>query len=110
MSASEFEAYVTGKTLFFAQDGRSYGAERYLTNRHVEWSFLDGDCKLGRWFPEGQNICFVYEDNPTPQCWQFRKGAGGLIAQFQNSEDLGTLYEAQDLGEEMLCLGPKVGA
>ena len=38
MSAAEFDAYTRGKTLFYAQNGETYGAERYLSNRRVEWS------------------------------------------------------------------------
>lgn len=110
LSADAFEAYTTGKTLFYGQNGRHYGAERYLPGRRVLWSFLDGECKDGSWFEDGQNICFVYDDNPQPQCWQFTLGAGGLIAAFQNDPGTGLeLYEAQEAGE-MLCLGPRIGA
>jgi len=35
------------KTLFYAQNGGDYGAERYLRNRRVEWSFLDGEMQSG---------------------------------------------------------------
>jgi len=109
MSAEEFEAYTTGKTLFFGQNGQAYGAEEYLQNRRVRWSFLDGECKEGRWYSAGEQICFVYEDNPDPQCWIFTQGPSGLIAEFIGDDTLPELYEAQDLGEEMLCLGPEVG-
>ncbi len=109
MSPEEFEAYTTGKTLFFGQNGQAYGAEEYLQNRRVRWSFLDGECKEGRWYGAGEQICFVYEDNPDPQCWVFTQGPAGLIAEFIGDDTLPELYEAQDLGEEMLCLGPEVG-
>ena len=110
MSASEFEAYVTGRTLYYS-DGASapYGAEVYLPNRRVRWSFLDGECKDGYWYESGPLICFVYEDRIEDQCWTFRKGATGLIATFANDPESSSLYEAEDLGEELLCLGPKVG-
>ena len=110
MTADEFEAYVTGKTLYFGRLGEVYGAEIYYENRRVTWSFLDGECKDGYWYNEGRNICFVYEDRPDPQCWTFEKGPGGLIASFENNPESADLYEAQDLGEEMVCLGPKIGA
>lgn len=110
MSPQAFEAYTTGKTLFYGRRGQSYGAERYLPNRRVIWSFLDGECKDGSWFPEGDNICFVYDDNPTnPQCWTFTQGPSGLIAQFQSGAAGEPLYEAQDLNEEMVCMGPDTG-
>lgn len=109
MSAADFEAYVTGKTLYYGQSGQAYGAEIYHENRRVTWSFLDGECKEGLWYDEGDNICFVYEDRPDAQCWTFERGAGGLIARFENDPSSETLYEAQDLDEELICLGPKIG-
>ncbi|MEO0937247.1 MAG: hypothetical protein AAFY38_03760 [Pseudomonadota bacterium] len=109
MTGPEFEAYTTGRTLFFGQNGAPYGAEIYLENRRVRWSFLDGECKDGYWYDDGPLICFVYEDRPEPQCWTFELGSGGLIARFENEPNATELYEAQDLGEEMLCLGPKIG-
>jgi hypothetical protein len=109
MSAAEFEAYVTGKTLFYGRLGSAYGAEIYRENRRVTWSFLDGDCKEGYWYNEGRNICFVYEDRPEPQCWTFERSPGGLIATFENDPASADLYEAEDLGDEMVCLGPKIG-
>lgn len=109
MTAEEFDAYTRGKTLFYGQNGQAYGAEVYHENRRVEWSFLDGECKTGEWYEAQGLICFVYDDNPDPQCWSFIKGTGGLIARFENNPTTTELYEAQDIGEEMLCLGPKVG-
>ncbi|MEL6887534.1 MAG: hypothetical protein AAFO86_02390 [Pseudomonadota bacterium] len=110
MGADEFEAYVTGKTLYYGRSGEAYGAEIYHENRRVTWSFLDGECKDGTWYEDGPNICFVYDDRDDPQCWSFERGAGGLIARFENNPDSEALYEARDLDEEMVCLGPKVGS
>ncbi len=110
MTAEEFDEYTRGKTLFYGQSGAPYGAEIYHENRRVQWSYLDGECKEGHWYEATENlICFVYDDNPDPQCWTFQKGPAGLIAQFENDPASSTLYEANDIGEEMLCLGPEVG-
>lgn len=109
MSAAEFDAYTRGKTLFYGRGGEAYGAEIYHENRRVQWSFLDGDCRDGEWYEEAGLICFVYEDNPDPQCWSFVEGSRGLTARFENEPNTTELYEAQDQGQEMLCLGPKVG-
>ncbi len=109
MSAADFEAYTQGKTLFYGSNGRAYGAETYMSNRRVMWSFLDGECKEGYWYEENAQICFVYEDRLQPQCWTFEKTANGLIAEFQNEPGGSVLYEAQNIGEEMICKGPKVG-
>ena len=85
MSAAEFDAYTRGKTLFYGRGGDAYGAEIYHENRRVQWSFLDGVCKEGEWYEEAGLICFVYEDNPDPQCWSFVEGTRGLIARFDLS-------------------------
>lgn len=111
MSAAEFEAYVTGKTLFYGADGNNYGVEEYLPNRRVRWAFLDGSgrCKDGHWYEEAGHICFVYEDSPAPQCWSFYEGSQGLSAKFESAPDGRTLYEIENTTEEMLCIGPDVG-
>ena len=109
MSAAEFDAYTKGKTLFYGNGGQTYGAERYLNNRRVQWSFLDGECKDGEWYESGELICFVYDDNPDPQCWSFEKGQNGLIARFENDPTTTELYEARNQNEKLICLGPKVG-
>ncbi|MEX0316957.1 MAG: hypothetical protein AB3N21_03345 [Ruegeria sp.] len=109
MSAEEFDSYTRGKTLFYGFDGVAYGVERYMPNRRVLWSFLDGDCKEGIWYEREEQICFIYEDRLDPQCWVFNRTPGGLIARFQGDPEATELYEAEDIGEEMLCYGPEVG-
>lgn len=109
MNAEAFDAYTRGKTLYYGADGEAYGVERYLDNQRVIWSFLDGECKDGVWYEDAGQICFVYEDRMDPQCWTFSEGANGLIAQFESDPDATELYEAQDIGEKMLCYGPDVG-
>lgn len=109
MSAEAFDAYTKGKTLFYGFEGQLYGVERYLDGQRVVWSFLDGECRDGYWYEAGGQICFVYEDRPDPQCWSFAQAAGGLVARFENNPDATELYEAEDIGEEMICYGPKVG-
>ncbi|MEO0862981.1 MAG: hypothetical protein AAFY39_00065 [Pseudomonadota bacterium] len=109
MTAAEFEAYVTGKTLYYGRSGQAYGAEIYHEDRRVTWSFLDGECKEGYWYEEAGAICFIYEDRIDPQCWTFEKSGRGLVARFENNPGSADLYEAQDIGEEMICFGPKIG-
>lgn len=109
MTAEAFDAYTRGKTLFYGFEGQLYGVERYLDGRRVVWSFLDGRCRDGIWYEENGQICFVYEDRPDPQCWSFAQGAGGLIARFENDPTATQLYEAEDIGEDMICYGPEVG-
>ena len=77
MSAAEFEAYTEGKTLYFGQSGAPYGAEIYHENRRVQWSFLDGHCKEGRWYEADGLICFVYEDDPPRNAGALPKARPG---------------------------------
>lgn len=109
LTAQEFDTYTRGKTFYYGAMGRPYGGEEYLDGQRVRWSFLDGDCKDGRWYEEAGLICFVYEDNPDPQCWSFANGAGGLIARFENNPAQTELYEVEQSAEPLLCTGPKVG-
>jgi hypothetical protein len=111
MSGAEFDSYSRGKTFYYGADGAAYGVEKYMDDRRVRWSFLDGNCKEGRWYEEaGGLICFVYEDTPgEPQCWSFYLGAGGLVARFENDPGRTELYEVENSTDEMLCKGPEVG-
>jgi len=109
MTAEEFDSYTRGKTLYYGNGGTPYGAEIYLPNRRVRWSFLDGECRDGEWYEDDGLICFVYEDRTDPQCWSFEQGTAGLIARFENDPAVTPLYEANESTEEMLCLGPKIG-
>lgn len=109
LTTEEFEAYVTGKTLMYGFSGQNYGGEDYLDGRRVRWSFLDGRCKEGRWYPADGNICFVYEDDPAPQCWSFFFRGGGLVAQFENNPEYQELYQVGEATEPLLCYGPDVG-
>jgi len=109
MDADAFEAYSQGKTFYFGYGGTTYGAEEYLPNRRVRWSFLDGRCKEGNWYQEGELICFVYEDDPEPKCWSVFKNVDGLMVQLENGSNQTTLFEVEQNNEPMVCLGPEIG-
>ncbi len=109
LSAADFDEYTRGKTLFYGFQGQVYGVEKYLPNRRVIWSFLDGDCKEGVWYELDGQICFIYEDRLDPQCWVFTRSGTGLIAQFEGDPAQTELYEAEDIDEEMVCYGPDIG-
>jgi len=109
MSAVEFDSYSRGKTFYYGSATGPYGAEEYLDNRRVRWSFLDGKCKDGSWYEDRGQICFTYEDNPDPQCWSFFKSPTGLIARFENDPTQTELYEVNNSDKPMMCLGPEIG-
>ena len=103
MTAAEFEAYVTGKTLSFGTAGAPYGMEWYRSDRRVTWAFTGEDCQDGIWYEEAGNICFDYNDDLAPQCWRFFDEAGGLRAEFMNEPGTTILYEALDTQEQLIC-------
>ena len=109
MTAEEFEAYVTGKTLYFSHLGVNYGVEDYRTGRRVTWSFLDGQCSDGIWYPVEDMICFDYEGDIDTQCWRFYQQGNRIRAEFASSDAEIDLYEAAESDEPMMCLGPEVG-
>lgn len=110
LSPSEFERLVTGQTLQFSNASGAYGAEEYLPDRRVRWSFLDGECLEGEWYASGSQICFVYDGFDTPQCWQFYQTGGRILARFNDDPDATQLYETTRQDEPLYCVGPKVGA
>ncbi len=109
MTAAEFDAYTRDKTFYYGNRGAPYGAEEYLSNRRVIWTFLDGQCENGTWYQKGEQICFLYDSKPDPQCWSFRETQNGLIARFENDPEQIELYEVEKSHEPLVCPGPDVG-
>lgn len=109
LTAEEFDALTRGKTYYYSSGGAAYGAEEYLDNRRVRWSFLDGRCLEGSWWQEGEFICFEYRDDPDPHCWRFESGDSGLVATLMGDGGGRVLYEIEQTDKPMMCLGPEVG-
>ncbi|MFV0245897.1 MAG: hypothetical protein ACK5IB_12865 [Qingshengfaniella sp.] len=109
LTAAQFEAYVTGKTLTYGQDGQAYGIEEYLPNRQVRWSYLGDACLDGHWYPQGTAICFAYDGADPPQCWKFFLGTQGLSARFLGDPNPVPLYEIAQSPKPMVCPGPRIG-
>ena len=114
LTAEAFAAHVTGKTITYQQQDTIFGIEEYLTGRKVRWSVAPDECQFGSWFPQGDDICFVYEYDPTPHCWTFRLRAGVLVAQSADGAP-GTppgpeLSEIDRSDTPLPCPGPEVGA
>ena len=111
VTADEFEAFVTGKTLTFDRFGEHFGAEQYFPDNRVIWAFDSGECERGIWFEnaEGQ-ICFVYDTDPAPQCWDFiEMPSGAFHARAEGSDPEADLV-MQEMGTEPLeCPLPDMG-
>ncbi|MFN3847457.1 MAG: hypothetical protein ACK4RZ_16790 [Paracoccaceae bacterium] len=110
LSASEFESYTTGKTLTFSQLGQVYGAEQYLPGRKVRWAFKGDQCRNGEWYEEAGLICFTYEYDPAPQCWNFWRQDGRLTGLFIGDTPGTELSEVAQSPDPLACAGPDVGA
>ncbi|MDG1281059.1 MAG: hypothetical protein P8O10_07090 [Pseudorhodobacter sp.] len=109
LTAQQFEDYATGKTLTYAQGGEVYGVEQYLPGRRVRWAFVDDTCRIGHWYEAGEEICFVYEHDATPQCWTFHLSQGRLMARFTSDPPLTELSEVAQTDAPLACTGPDVG-
>ncbi len=109
MTAAEFDAYATGKTLTYARDGAIWGAEQYLADRKVVWAFTAEECRTGYWYDADGQICFVYEDRNDPQCWYFYRTDGGISARFVADAESSPLAEVAQSAGPLSCAGPDLG-
>jgi hypothetical protein len=109
MSPEVFERYVAGTTLYFSRRGAPYGAEQYFDDRRVIWSFFDGTCERGAWYSEGDMICFAYETQSSPQCWNFLEKSGEKRARVIGADPANDLVVAGQDQVALSCPGPGVG-
>ncbi len=109
LSGAEFDALTKGRTFSYTVDGESYGAEQYLPERGVQWSFEQGQCLHGTWFEQNDEICFVYDDDPIPVCWRFYLDESGLSAELAQDPVGSRRYMAHEQSQNLSCPGPKVG-
>ena len=109
LTAEEFEAHVTGKTITYRQSGNLFGIEEYLPDRKVRWSVAPDECQYGTWYPQDRSICFVYEYDPTPHCWTFWIEDGALVALSDSGIPGPELHEADRNDTPLNCPGPDVG-
>lgn len=106
MTGAAFEAFVEGKTLGFRVDNNPmYGTERYMANRRVIWSTIDGRCTTGIWFDSKDQICFRYDDDPTYKCWLYYDAGDQLIAYFERDTSVTHFAEVIDDDALFLCNG-----
>ncbi|VDC33142.1 hypothetical protein [Pseudogemmobacter humi] len=109
LSAEEFEAYVTGKTLTYSQFGTVFGIEEYLPNRKVRWKTTPEECQYGSWFQRGAMICFVYEYSSGEHCWTFWRDGDGLSALAEGAAPESILAEVGQTTDGLACPAPDVG-
>jgi len=109
LTADEFDALTEGRTMTWAEFGSVYGVEQYLPGRKVRWTVLGDDCKTGHWYPDGSAICFLYEDDLDPYCWEITQSGSGLRARFTTDAPESEPVVVEDTSEQMACFGPEVG-
>jgi len=111
VTPDEFAAMVTGKTLDFDRFGEPFGAEQYFDDKRVIWAFEGGQCQRGIWFANTKNeICFVYDENPEPQCWEFIEMPGGAFHARSVGSDPSADLVTSSVGTEPLdCPLPDLG-
>jgi hypothetical protein len=108
MTAAEFEAWSTGKTLDYYIDGTFWGSEQHLAGRTTLDADADGPCNHGEWFPRGDDICFSYEVSPGPHCWRFLRDGNQVLAEILDEPD-GQRFVVQTSDAPLACPGPDVG-
>lgn len=75
LPVEQFEAEAAGKTLYTrynSDGGLSYAAEHHFRDRRVTLLHANGKCHSGRWEPRGDQICYIYTDQPDKwHCWTY---------------------------------------
>ena len=104
MTASEFDAYATGRIMSFGSEGDpTYGVEQYLPGRRVIWSTGNGECTNGVWYESKGDICFKYDHDPEPKCWAIYREGGGIRAIFTNRPGTTVIFEVEDYTVPLIC-------
>ncbi|MFO1141269.1 MAG: hypothetical protein U1E59_02585 [Amaricoccus sp.] len=112
LTPDAFAALVTGHTLHFTLDGIPFGAEQYFDGQRSLWRFEDGSCESGRWWADGDRICFDYGDALGTECWRFHRAGDDVAAALvrDGAETGFTLRLAGSDEAPLDCPGPSVGS
>jgi len=109
MTAEEFDAFATGKTLDYYFDGQVFGRETYLPGRTVRWAYSGDECKFGQWYEDAGSICFLYDGDPESKCWTIWKEGEGLAASYATDGPDDLPRKVLVTQEPLACPGPDVG-
>lgn len=109
LDAETFDRMTQGRTMTWSEFGAVYGVEHYLPGRRVQWSVVGDDCKTGHWYAEGPAICFQYENEPEPDCWEITATATGFAARYTSNPPDAAPVIVEDSASPLACLGPEVG-
>lgn len=109
LSADEFQDFIGTSTVYYGRNGNPYGAEQYLPNRKVIWSFLNNECQYGVWYDRKDQICFIYEGQSSEICWHFMEVDGNKAARVIGDDPENDLVALTQNDEPLHCPGPDVG-
>ncbi|MGL4236268.1 hypothetical protein [Tabrizicola sp.] len=109
MTAEEFDAFVTGKTMDFADNGVVFGTEEYLPGRRVRWAFTGDLCEFGSWYEDNGYICFVYDSYPGQHCWTVWRDGDQLATLPAGDSPDATPMSITEATVPLQCQGPDVG-
>jgi hypothetical protein len=54
-------------------------------------------------------ICFQYEDNPAPDCWEISLSGSGMLARYMTDRASAGPVVVEETREPLACFGPEVG-
>jgi hypothetical protein len=108
MTAAEFDAFATNRTLNWSNEVEVFGVEEYLPGRRVRWAFVGDICRYGEWYQDGENICFLYDDDPEPKCWTIW-GEGDTLSAIYRDDPTQSVKHVDEAKSPLLCRGPDVG-
>lgn len=109
MTGAEFDADVTGKTVTYDYGNGLFGTEEYLPDRRVRWAFEGDSCIYGTWYQAEDQICFLYENDPTPQCWLYFLEGGAIRGRYMGPGGGWEINESARTTQGLSCAGPDVG-
>jgi hypothetical protein len=109
LTGPEFDAATVNSTITYDYGGGLFGTEEYLPDRRVRWAFEGDLCIYGTWYEQGDQICFDYENDPTPACWLYFNEAGKIRGRYMGDGGGWEILESSRDGGPLPCAGPDVG-
>ena len=109
LTAEAFDAATVGQTLTYDYGNGIFGTEEYLTDRRVRWAFEGDLCIYGDWYQDDDQICFIYENDPTPACWLYFLDNGKVRGRYMGEGGGWEIVESARDGGPLPCAGPDVG-
>jgi hypothetical protein len=113
MTGAEFQAHVGTSTISYLYSNGVRGVADYGPDRTLLWAFERDDCIKGYWFPDGDQLCFAFDDGTLSSCWHFFKDGDRLhgTATVLGSGDEPDLkvYEVSHTDQPLTCPGPDAG-